>query len=211
MRMIFRLFFEPTQCSEGLLVLAAIELQLGLSQQYGISRFRSFLVGQPQPLIATFIPALQVCRTCGLQVVEQRGVARACGSTEHLLAACEISFGDGNHPLGQFLPGAGGPVTACNLAEPTGSDNNLAYQPYGKHKGDGQAGEHRHGHFDDIAAEVDDDVARIGKQKMRGKRTDKKGNNDDDAKFHCAFSLNMRNCLSKRRDSEMSGASVVKT
>ena len=42
--------------------------------------------------------------------------------------------------------------------------------------------------LDDVAAEVDGDVARVCQQEMRRKGAHEQDNDDDDAEFHCAFS-----------------------
>jgi len=56
-----------------------------------------------------------VRRTSRLQVVEQRCVAGASGTSKQLLAFGEITLGNLDHAASEFLAGAPGTVSSCRL------------------------------------------------------------------------------------------------
>ncbi len=68
--MVFRVFLEPPQGGERLLILLAVQLQLGLREQHGIGGLRRLFESELEPLVTPLILALQMRRACGLQVIE---------------------------------------------------------------------------------------------------------------------------------------------
>ena len=146
-----------------------------------------------------------------LQIVEQWCVAGTGRSAEQAFALCKIAFGDCDHALRQLFARAYGPAPAVRFAEEARCLPEFAYQPYHQHENDETAEENRHRHFDQVAAEGDEDAARVGKQEVGPESADNQRDNNNQAQFHCALSLSVRNCRSRRSDPEMSGTSVANT
>ncbi len=151
--MIRGVFFDPAQRGKRLLVLAAVELKLGLGQQDRVRRLGRFLEGHAQPFIPAVVLALQVCGPRCLQVVEQWRVAGAGRATEQPFAARQVAFGDCDQSLGQFLSRACGAITAGGLAEPAGRRDELVEQPQQQHEGDSETRKDGHRHLDELPAE----------------------------------------------------------
>ena len=209
--MIRSVFFNTPQRRERLLVLTAVELELGLRQQYRVCSLGRLLEGHAQPFVAALVLALQVRGPRGLQVVEQRRVTRARCPAQQPFAARQVAFGDGNQALGQLLSRADRAIAARGFAEAARRHDDLVKHPQRQHQGDGETHEDGYRHLHELATEHNGDGARIGKQEMHAERAEKEHDDNDDAEFHCVFSLSVRNWRSRRSDSEISGVSTANT
>ena len=163
------------------------------------------LVGELEPFIAALILALQVRGAGRLQVVEQRRVAGAGSSSEHLFAAREVAFGDLDHTPRQFHAGASGAVTAGRLANAARGLDQASHEPDREHEKYRDCEQHRDGHLDQVTAKRDSDVARVPEQEMRGDRTQDQYDDDDGAEFHCADPVMLLNRRNSCREPEISG------
>ena len=209
MAVILGVLLDATQCCQRLFVLLAIELQLRLRQQHRICCFGSLLVSQFEPLVTALVLALQVRRTCGLQVIEEWRIARARSPGQEFFTACEIAFGDLDHAACEFQASACRTIAACGLAQPFRRLDQAAYQPDREQEKNGEAQQDRDRHFNEVAAEIDRNIARIAKQEMCRERTQYHRDDNNGREFHCADSLMLLNWRSSRSDSEISGGAIA--
>ena len=141
---IARVFLEAPQRRQRQLILAPVELELGLREQHGVGCLGRILEGELEPVVTTLIEALQVGGPGRLQVIEQRRIAAARGTRQQPFSAGEVALGNLDHAPRQFLAGTTGAIPAGRLSELPRRPPDLPQHPDRDQQHQDQADEHRH-------------------------------------------------------------------
>ena len=167
-----RTLFEPPESGQCLLVLLTVKLQFSLCQQDCVGGLGRLFVSLLEPVVPALVISQQVCRPGSLKVVEQRRITDVRGAGQKLFPLGKIALRNFDHAFGQSLAGTSHPVAARRLADFPGRTKQFYEKPGSDNDKEDKRQQDRHGHIYQVVLEVDDHVARIPQQEMRGKCAD---------------------------------------